>query len=143
VFKQPRVDIDQAVGLRELSILPEGVQGLTKYAGAGPFELVSWRPGQRGEWRRYDGFFLSGQPYVDELETIGIEEAQARLNALLGASGRDVVGSSSRRPGHRQTATTSSHPLEQRALLALLHGRDGAGVHRPARAGGDEARGRP
>jgi peptide/nickel transport system substrate-binding protein len=84
VFKQPRVDIDQAVGLRELSILPEGVKDFTKYAGAGPFELVSWRPGQRGEWRRYDGFFLSGQPYVDELETIGIEEAQARLNALLG-----------------------------------------------------------
>jgi peptide/nickel transport system substrate-binding protein len=84
VFKQPRVDIDQTVGLRELSILPEGTKDFTKYAGAGPFQLVSWRPGQRGEWRRYDGFFLDGQPYVDELETIGIEDAQARLNALLG-----------------------------------------------------------
>ena len=84
VLKTPFSDFDKLLMLKETAIVPQGLKDFSKPDGTGPFKLVSWRAGARGEFQRFDGFFMDKQPYVDELTTLSIDDGAARLNALLG-----------------------------------------------------------
>lgn len=61
-------------------------RGTTSFAhpiGTGPFEFVSWTPGQNSVFKRNPNYWQSGKPYLDELEFISIPDATARQNALM------------------------------------------------------------
>jgi peptide/nickel transport system substrate-binding protein len=61
-------------------------RGTTSFAhpiGTGPFEFVSWTPGQNSVFKRNPNYWQTGKPYLDELEFISIPDTTARQNALL------------------------------------------------------------
>jgi peptide/nickel transport system substrate-binding protein len=61
--------------------------GETKYThpiGTGPFEFVSFTPGQQSVFKANPHYWQAGKPYVDELKMVSIPDQTARLNALLG-----------------------------------------------------------
>jgi peptide/nickel transport system substrate-binding protein len=51
--------------------------------GTGPFEFVSWTPGQNSVFKKNPNYWQHGKPYVDELEFVSIPDTTARLNALI------------------------------------------------------------
>jgi len=67
-----------------ISIVPAGTQGkeFEKGVGTGPFILEAWEPGVRFFGKRNPNYFKEGRPYFDEAEVIGIEDVNARTNAL-------------------------------------------------------------
>jgi peptide/nickel transport system substrate-binding protein len=66
----------------QLSILPSGFDP-TKPVGTGPFMFQSFTPGQRSVFVRNPNYWLSGQPYLDELVIIDLTDPTAQINALL------------------------------------------------------------
>jgi peptide/nickel transport system substrate-binding protein len=66
----------------QLSILPVGFNP-AKPVGTGPFMLKSFTPGQRSVFVRNPNYWMSGQPYLDELVIIDLTDPTAQINALL------------------------------------------------------------
>lgn len=65
-------------------IVKDGTTDFSKPIGTGPFQFISFAPGQESVFRKWDGFWQPGKPYVDELQFLTIPDQQTRLNALLG-----------------------------------------------------------
>jgi peptide/nickel transport system substrate-binding protein len=67
-----------------ISIVPAGTKGkeFEKGVGTGPFILQAWEPGVRFFGKRNPNYFKEGRPYFDEAEVTGIEDVNARTNAL-------------------------------------------------------------
>lgn len=63
-------------------IVQEGETDFKHPVGTGPFEFVSFTPGQQSIFKRNPNYWQSGKPYVDELKFTGISDPTARLNAL-------------------------------------------------------------
>ncbi len=59
---------------------PEGF--FSKPIGAGPFRFVEWRKGDRLVLERFDGYYLSGKPYLDRVIYTFQADATQRLNDL-------------------------------------------------------------
>jgi peptide/nickel transport system substrate-binding protein len=59
-------------------------------AGTGPFKLQSFTPGTQSTFVRYDGYWQSGLPYLDEVVITDYSDATSQVNALL-AGQVDVV----------------------------------------------------
>jgi peptide/nickel transport system substrate-binding protein len=83
-LKQPQIDLPHLLTGREQSIVQKGATDFSKPVGTGPFQFVSFTPGQRSLFKRNPNYWVQGEPYVDELEIISIPDATARTNALLG-----------------------------------------------------------
>jgi peptide/nickel transport system substrate-binding protein len=74
------------------ALIKRGTTSFSKPVGTGPFEFVSWTPGQNTVMKRNANYWQNGLPYLDELEFVSIPDTTARINALLagqvdGASG--------------------------------------------------------
>ena len=67
-----------------LTIQPAGISSadLEKGMGTGAFKLVSHEPGVRFFAKRNPNYFKKGRAHFDELEIIGINDVNARTNAL-------------------------------------------------------------
>jgi peptide/nickel transport system substrate-binding protein len=68
------------------SVTPTGIteKELRRHPiGTGPFKFVSFRAGQQSLFARNENYWVSGKPYLDELEIIDIDDSTSRLNALL------------------------------------------------------------
>ncbi len=50
--------------------------------GSGPFKLVEFKPGEQIRLKRYDGFFIEGRPYLDEIVIRIIKDPSALLIAM-------------------------------------------------------------
>jgi peptide/nickel transport system substrate-binding protein len=64
------------------SIYPENMTDFKHPIGTGPFKFVEWHPGQQSLFVKNPDYFISGMPYVDELECVSIPDSSARLEAL-------------------------------------------------------------
>jgi peptide/nickel transport system substrate-binding protein len=51
--------------------------------GTGPFALQSFTPGRQSVMTRNPNYWRSGQPFVDEVVIVNINDDSARINALL------------------------------------------------------------
>ncbi|MGE3150256.1 MAG: ABC transporter substrate-binding protein, partial [Pseudorhodoplanes sp.] len=76
-------DMPMTLATFNFGIVPDGFTEFEKLVGTGPFKFQSFQPGVRMVATRNPNYWKNGLPYVDELETYGIPNAQARLNALL------------------------------------------------------------
>lgn len=81
-LKSPQVDFPSFLTGREQSIVPNGFTDFAKPIGTGPFEFVSFTPGQRSVFKRNKNYWRHGEPYVDQLEQISIPDNTARFNAV-------------------------------------------------------------
>ena len=59
-------------------------------AGTGPFKVKSFSPGTQSTFVRYDGYWQSGLPYLDEIVITDYSDQTSQVNALL-AGQVDVV----------------------------------------------------
>lgn len=84
VLKRPQIDLPILLTGREQSIIPNGFTNFAHPIGTGPFQYVSFTPGQQSLFKRNPHYWQDGQPYVDELQMTSIPDSTARLNALLG-----------------------------------------------------------
>lgn len=89
-----------------LFIVQDGVTDFTHPVGTGAFEFVSWTPGQTSLFKKNPNYFVSGQPYVDELQLTTIADANARINAVL--SGQVDAGDQLTYAAARQYKNNSS-----------------------------------
>ena len=51
--------------------------------GTGPFKYVSFTPGVKSVYNKHTEYWRTGQPYVDSVEILTLENETARVNALL------------------------------------------------------------
>jgi peptide/nickel transport system substrate-binding protein len=63
-------------------VLPVGFD-LAHPVGTGPFRFGSFTPGGRSAFPRFENYWRTGEPYVDELVMIDFPDPRARVNALL------------------------------------------------------------
>lgn len=51
--------------------------------GTGPFKFQSFTPGSESMFSRFDNYWQNNRPYLDELQVISLDDADASMNALL------------------------------------------------------------
>jgi peptide/nickel transport system substrate-binding protein len=82
-MKQRNADMPAMFHDWHAQIVPEGTTNFDKGIGTGPFTLKSFDPGVSSIVVRNPNYWKSNLPYLDEVETVGIPDATARLNALI------------------------------------------------------------
>jgi len=68
--------------------------------GTGPFQFVSWEKDVRTVYKKFDGYWQKGKPYLDRIEYIPIGEVLTRqfsfvrgeLDLVLSVANKDVAG---------------------------------------------------
>ncbi|MEA2782439.1 MAG: peptide/nickel transport system substrate-binding protein [Rhodospirillaceae bacterium] len=78
-------DLPYLLSVYQLCIGPEG-SAFNDGMGTGPFILETFQPGVRGITKRNPNYWRSDRAFVDSVETIAINDANARLNALVSGS---------------------------------------------------------
>jgi peptide/nickel transport system substrate-binding protein len=81
-LKTPNSMFAQLWGSGSTGILPTDYDP-TKPVGTGPFKYQSFTPGSRSVFVRNPNYWLSGQPYLDEVEIIDFADNTSRIAALL------------------------------------------------------------
>jgi peptide/nickel transport system substrate-binding protein len=76
-------DLPSELAITYFSVVQNGATDFHRPVGTGPFAFVSLTPGQNSVFKRNPDYWLSGQPYVDQLQFTSILDQTARLNALL------------------------------------------------------------
>ncbi|WP_371228065.1 ABC transporter substrate-binding protein [Roseovarius sp. 2305UL8-3] len=64
------------------AVVQDGTTDFTLPVGTGPFKLTSFEPGVKSTGTRNPDYWKEGQPYVDEVQNIVINDATARSAAL-------------------------------------------------------------
>lgn len=87
----PNADFMFGVASRFAFILKDGTTtpnilgedgGLGNFNGTGPFVLTAYNAGENAAFMRNDAYWVEGQPVLDSLELIFIEESSAQIDAL-------------------------------------------------------------
>jgi peptide/nickel transport system substrate-binding protein len=89
-----------------LYLVQDGATDFSDPIGTGAFQFVSFTPGQSSVFKQNPNYWISGRPYLDQLQISTISDATSRINALLDgqvdaidqmdyASGRQYTGTSS------------------------------------------------
>jgi peptide/nickel transport system substrate-binding protein len=86
VLSRPNADLPLSFVREAISIVPNGTTDFSHPVGTGPFMYSSFTPGDRSHFVKNPNYWKSGLPYVDALDLIGIPDATARANALLGGT---------------------------------------------------------
>ena len=70
-------------------VVPKGYQptavgkGPLQYIGTGPFKVKSFSPGRESVHVKNENYWISGQPYFDQVRIINFPSDAAKVNALL------------------------------------------------------------
>ena len=79
----PTADLPMYFGDMHAAIMPDGHTDFDNMIGTGPFKLKSFKPGVGMLAVRNGSYHFDQYPYVDEVESFGIADTAARVNALL------------------------------------------------------------
>ena len=82
-LKAPNADFPMYLGDMHAVVVPDGFEDFDNLVGTGPFVLDSFRPGVGMLAKKNPSYHHEGYPHVDEVETFGIGDTAARVNALL------------------------------------------------------------
>jgi len=88
----PNADLPVILGTFHFMIVKDGTTDFSTGIGTGPYKLKEFKPGVRSIAVRNEGYWKPGQPYLDEIEFVGIGDEGARVNALLSGD-LDLVAS--------------------------------------------------
>ena len=86
-MKAPNADVPYLLTEYHFTAQPEGADDAS-YAGGeaigtGPWMVKEFDPGIVAVFERHPNYHRTGRPYVDEIESFGIPDNSARVNALL------------------------------------------------------------
>ena len=84
-LEAPNADFPMYLGIYQCLIVPDGFEDFDNLVGTGPFSLAAgdFRPGVGMLVKKNPNFHHEGYPHVDEVESFGIGDTAARVNALL------------------------------------------------------------
>jgi peptide/nickel transport system substrate-binding protein len=82
-LSSPNADLPVVLGTPHFLIIKNGTTNFGTAIGTGPYRCREFTPGVKSVAVRNPDYFKSGQPYLDEIELIGIPDETARVNALL------------------------------------------------------------
>ncbi len=88
-------------------VCQEGIEA-EKAIGTGAFYLDEWVPGDHITLKKFDDYWKSGEPYLDEIEFVIVRDADARV-ADLQAGAVDIVHALDRKDAQRIDATDGLH----------------------------------
>ncbi|SEM39676.1 peptide/nickel transport system substrate-binding protein [Roseovarius azorensis] len=91
-LSSPDADLPRLLGWPSTMIVPAGFTDFANAVGTGPFRLQEFEPGVTLRGTRYENYHFDGKPYVDEIQTIGISDSSARMNALLSGDVDYIAG---------------------------------------------------
>ncbi|MCE4540584.1 ABC transporter substrate-binding protein [Pelomonas sp. P7] len=100
----PNADLPVVLGTFNFLIVKDGTTDFSTGIGTGPFRLKEFKPGVRSIVVRNTSYWKPGQPYLDEIEFVGISDDGARVNALLSGD-MDLVASVNPRAVERVRST--------------------------------------
>lgn len=80
-FQQPNADAPYIFSDHHIIIIPEG-EDISKGIGTGGYVIESFQPGVKVLAKRNPNYWKENAAFVDSIETIGINDATARLGAL-------------------------------------------------------------
>lgn len=83
ILSAPNADLPVVLGTFHFKIIKAGTTDFTTANGTGPFRCKEFTPGVRSIAVRNPNYWKPGQPYLDEIEFVGIPDEQVRVNALL------------------------------------------------------------
>lgn len=80
----PNADLPVVLATFHFKIVQDGASGdhFNNPQGTGPFKLSEFKPGVRMSGIRNENYWVNNRPYVDEIETFGITDGIAQVNAL-------------------------------------------------------------
>jgi peptide/nickel transport system substrate-binding protein len=82
-LKTPDADLASNFTYYNTWIVQDGETDFMNPVGTGPFKYESFTPGKESVFTKNADYWVSGKPYVDSLNIVGISDNTARLNALL------------------------------------------------------------
>ena len=84
-LKAPNADFPMYLGDMHAVVVPDGFEDFDNLVGTGPFRLAAgdFRPGVGMLATKNPNYHHEGYPHVDEVESFGIGDTAARVNALL------------------------------------------------------------
>lgn len=83
-LKATNPDLPSLLALYQLHVVPDGHKDFLQPVGTGPFMYRSFEPGMNAVFVRNPDYWVGdGRPYLDEIETIAIQDPAARFNALM------------------------------------------------------------
>jgi len=123
----PNADLPVILATPQLVIVKDGTTNFNSAIGTGPYKLKSFRPGAGTVGVRNDNYWKPGQPYLDQIELIGISDNAARVSALL-AGDVHLINSVDPRATRRIAATPGYEIKETKSGLYtdLIMRRDNA-----------------
>ncbi len=95
----PNADLPVVLGTFHFLIVKDGTTDFSTAVGTGPYRCQEFKPGVRSIAVRNDGYWKPGQPYLDEIEFIGIPDESARVNALLSGDVHMIAAVNARSAG--------------------------------------------
>jgi peptide/nickel transport system substrate-binding protein len=81
-LKEPYALFKDQLAQYYFGIVPVGFD-VAKPVGTGPFRFGSFTPGQSSTFHRFDRYWRTDQPYVDDLVIVDFPDDQGRVRALL------------------------------------------------------------
>jgi len=79
----PNVEWPENLGGSFTRIVPEGFDPKSP-VGTGAFKFKSFKPGERSTFVKFENYWRSGQPYLDQLDYIDFADDTSKVNALVG-----------------------------------------------------------
>ncbi len=79
----PNGDLPYYLGDMHACIIPDGFTDFNNCVGTGPYEIVSFEPGVGMLAKRNANYYRDDIAFVDEVESFGISDNAARINALI------------------------------------------------------------
>jgi peptide/nickel transport system substrate-binding protein len=81
----PDSTIPQTLAGYTFGIVPVGYKAYpAKQVGTGPYQLVSFSPGEQSVSKRNPNYWRTGQPYFDKVTIVDYSDSTAQINALRG-----------------------------------------------------------
>jgi peptide/nickel transport system substrate-binding protein len=82
-LKHPSAILVETFASAAVAVVPVGFNA-RKPVGTGPFKFRSFTPGVESVFDRYDHYWESSKPYVDQLVITDFSDATSQINALIG-----------------------------------------------------------
>ena len=107
----PNVDLPVILADSHFLIVQNGTTDFRTGVGTGPYRCVDFNPGVRTLGRRNPNYWKPGKPYLEEIELVGINDEDSRVNAMLAGDVQLINGVNPR--SIQRIRSSSSHLIHE------------------------------